>query len=38
MFAVFPVIGWLGTSFVVYLQFYLSGKAFIETLRAKSGA
>ena len=28
-----PVIGWLGTSFIVYLQFYSSGKGFIETLR-----
>lgn len=28
-----PVIGWLGTGFIVYLQFYLSGKAYIETLR-----
>ena len=28
-----PVIGWLGASFIVYLQFYSSGKGFIETLR-----
>lgn len=28
-----PILGWLGTGFVVYLQFYLSGKAYIETLR-----
>lgn len=28
-----PAIGWLGTGFIVYLQFYLSGKAYIETLR-----
>ena len=28
-----PVIGWLGTGFVVYLQFYLSGKSFITTLK-----
>lgn len=28
-----PVIGWLGTGFIVYLQFYLSGKSYIETLR-----
>lgn len=28
-----PVVGWLGKGFIVYLQFYLSGKAFIETLR-----
>lgn len=28
-----PVIGWLGTGFIVYLQFYLSGKSFIETLK-----
>lgn len=30
-----PVIGWLGTAFVVYLQFYLSGKSFVETLKSK---
>ena len=29
-----PFIGWLGTSFIVYLQFYSSGKGFIETLRS----
>ena len=28
-----PVVGWLGTGFIVYVQFYLSGKAFIESLR-----
>lgn len=28
-----PFIGWLGTGFVVYLQFYFSGKMYIETLR-----
>lgn len=28
-----PVIGWLTTAGIVYLQFYLSGKAYIETLR-----
>ena len=28
-----PVIGWLGTGFVVYMQFYFSGKMFIETLK-----
>lgn len=28
-----PIIGWLGTSFIVYLQFYSSGKSYIETLR-----
>ncbi|MCR8873186.1 hypothetical protein [Phocaeicola barnesiae] len=28
-----PIIGWLGTGFIVYLQFYLSGKGYIETLR-----
>ena len=31
-----PIIGWLGTGFVVYLQFYFSGKSFIETLKAGS--
>lgn len=31
--AYIPVIGWLGTGFIVYLQFYLSGKSYIETLR-----
>jgi len=30
-----PVIGWLGTAFIVYLQFYLSGKSFIETIKNK---
>lgn len=30
-----PIIGWLGTAFIVYLQFYLSGKSFIETLKAR---
>lgn len=28
-----PILGWLGTSFMVYLQFYFSGKSFIETIR-----
>lgn len=28
-----PIIGWLGTAFIVYLQFYFSGKSFIETLK-----
>jgi hypothetical protein len=28
-----PIIGWLTTAGIVYLQFYLSGKAYIETLR-----
>ncbi|MBP5541589.1 MAG: hypothetical protein J6X88_08090 [Bacteroidales bacterium] len=28
-----PVIGWLGTGFLVYFQFYISGKMYIETLR-----
>ncbi|WP_251967857.1 hypothetical protein NEE14_010975 [Parabacteroides sp. AD58] len=28
-----PIIGWLGTGFIVYVQFYFSGKAYIETLR-----
>lgn len=26
-------IGWLGTGFIVYLQFYLSGKSFLETIK-----
>ena len=30
-----PVFGWLTTAAIVYLQFYFSGKAFIETLRKK---
>lgn len=30
-----PIIGWLGTGFLVYLQFYLSGKSFIETIKEK---
>lgn len=28
-----PVLGWLGTSFLVYLQFYFSGKSFIELIK-----
>lgn len=28
-----PIIGWLGTGFIIYLQFYLSGKSYIETLK-----
>lgn len=28
-----PVLGWLGASFATYLQFYFSGKSFIETIR-----
>lgn len=28
-----PVIGWFGTAFIVYLQFYLSGKSFVETIK-----
>lgn len=30
-----PIIGWLGTGFLVYLQFYFSGKAYIETIKNK---
>lgn len=30
-----PLIGWLGTAFIVYLQFYLSGKMFIENIKSK---
>ncbi len=33
LFTLIPILGWLGTGFVVYLQFYLSGKSYIETLR-----
>lgn len=33
LFTLLPVLGWLGTGFLVYLQFYLSGKMYIETLR-----
>lgn len=33
LFSFLPFLGWLGTGFIVYLQFYLSGKAYIETLR-----
>lgn len=29
----FPVVGWLGTGFLVYLQFYSSGKSFWETIK-----
>ena len=28
-----PIIGWLGTAFIVYLQFYFSGKLYLETLK-----
>lgn len=28
-----PIIGWLGTGFIVYLQFYFSGKSFLETIK-----
>lgn len=28
-----PVVGWLTTGALVYLQFYLSGKGYIETLK-----
>lgn len=28
-----PVIGWLGTGFIIYVQFYFSGKSFIEVLK-----
>lgn len=28
-----PFVGWLGTGFIVYLQFYFSGKSYIETLK-----
>lgn len=28
-----PILGWLGTGFMAYLQFYFSGKSFIETIR-----
>ena len=28
-----PVIGWLGSGFLAYLQFYLSGKTYLETLK-----
>lgn len=31
-----PIIGWLGTGFVVYLQFYFSGKSYVETLKIGS--
>ena len=33
IFTILPILGWLGTGFVVYLQFYFSGKAYIETLK-----
>lgn len=36
VFSFLPVLGWLGTGFLVYLQFYLSGKLYIETLRKTS--
>jgi len=28
-----PIFGWITTGGIVYLQFYLSGKGYIETLR-----
>lgn len=30
-----PILGWLGTGFIVYLQFYFSGKSYIETIKIK---
>lgn len=30
-----PVIGWLGTAFIVYMQFYFSGKSYVETLKSR---
>lgn len=30
-----PVIGWLGSGFIVYLQFYFSGKSFIERIKSR---
>lgn len=33
VFSFIPVLGWLGTGFIVYLQFYFSGKSFIETIK-----
>lgn len=29
----FLFIGWLGSGFLAYLQFYLSGKMYLETLK-----
>ena len=29
----FVFIGWLGSGFIAYLQFYLSGKMYLETLK-----
>lgn len=28
-----PVIGWLGIAFIVYMQFYFSGKLFLESIK-----
>lgn len=30
-----PVVGWLGHAFTTYLQFYLSGKLYLETIKNK---
>ncbi|MGM9872083.1 MAG: hypothetical protein ACI30X_01320 [Muribaculaceae bacterium] len=27
-----PIIGWLGSGFIAYLQFYFSGKIFLEII------
>lgn len=29
-----PVIGWLISAFIVYIQFYMSGKGYIEVLKS----
>ncbi|MDD7604047.1 MAG: hypothetical protein SPJ71_01125 [Candidatus Limisoma sp.] len=33
VFTFVPIIGWLGTGLAVYLQFYFSGKSFLETIK-----
>lgn len=33
LFSFIPVLGWLGTGFLIYVQFYFSGKSYIEILR-----
>lgn len=33
IYCLIPVLGWLGASFCAYLQFYFSGKSFIETIK-----
>lgn len=35
-FSFIPIFGWLTSGAIIYIQFYLSGKGYIETLRSES--